>query len=144
MTMRRQSIVLAALASGSSGSELTPVQAQKLLFLIDRNTAHLIGGPHFHFTPYDYGPFDSAVYSDLDALSFKGDVEIVRNGRYRTYRLTPQGRAKGVRALQSLPSGAKEYFGHAKDWVKSLDFRDLVSAIYQTYPEMRAKSIFRG
>ena len=91
MTTPRQTLMLAAFEAGKSPAELSPVQAQKLFFLIDQNASHLCGGPHFHFTPYDYGPFDSSVYSELDALSLKGDVEIVRSARYRTYRLTPKG-----------------------------------------------------
>lgn len=144
MTTKRQALVLAALHSGSMDPELSPVQAQKLFFLIDRNAPHLCSGPWFAFAPYDYGPFDSNVYSELDWLSHEGDIEIVRNGRYRTYRLTDSGRRKAAEALSTFPPAAQEYFGKAKDWVKSLGFRDLVSAIYKAYPEMRAKSIFQG
>lgn len=144
MTTPRQSLVLAALNSGETGSEVSPVQAQKLFFLIDRNAAALCNGPWFDFAPYDYGPFDSSVYSELDWLSHTGDVEIVRTGQYRTYRLTQQGRAKAQQAIASFDAAAQDYFGRAKDWVKSLGFRDLVSAIYQAYPEMRANSIFQG
>ena len=143
MTTARQSLVLAALFAGESGSEVSPVQAQKLFFLIDKNAAHLCNGPWFNFTPYDYGPFDSAVYGDLDWLSHEGDIETVRNGRYRTYRLTEQGRVKAQRALLSFSPDAQDYFARAKEWVKSLSFRDLVNAIYQAYPETRANSIFR-
>lgn len=142
----RQELVLAALAAGDTNSELSPVQAQKLFFLIDQNVAGTIGGQQFNFEPYDYGPFDSAVYSDLDLLSSadEGMVEIVRNGRYRTYRLTEKGRLFGVQKLSEIDAGASDYFGRAKDWVKGLSFQGLVKAIYQAYPAMRAKSIFRG
>lgn len=144
MTTARQALILAALASGSSSSELSPVQAQKLFFLIDKNAPHLCDGPWFQFAPYDYGPFDSSVYSELDWLSHTGHIEIVRSGPYRTYRLTDLGRTKAKKSLKRFDAEAKAYFGRAKDWVKSLSFRELVSAIYQAYPEMRAKSIFKG
>lgn len=142
----RQELVLAALAAGESNSELTPVQAQKLFFLIDQNVAGAIGGQQYNFQPYDYGPFDSAVYTDLDWLAVPqaGMVEIVRNGRYRTYRLTEQGRQFGIQKLAELDAQTSDYFGRAKDWVKSLSFQGLVKAIYQAYPAMRANSIFRG
>lgn len=142
----RQELVLAALAAGESNSELTPVQAQKLFFLIDQNVAGAIGGQQYNFQPYDYGPFDSAVYSDLDWLAVpqSGMVEIVRNGRYRTYRLTEQGRQFGLQKLTQLDAQTSDYFGRAKDWVKSLSFQGLVKSIYQAYPAMRANSIFRG
>lgn len=142
----RQELVLAALAAGESNSELSPVQAQKLFFLIDQNVAGAIGGQQYNFQAYDYGPFDSAVYSDLDwlALPQEGMIEIVRNGRYRTYRLTERGREFGAQKLAQIDAGAGDYFGRAKDWVKSLSFQGLVKAIYQAYPAMRANSIFRG
>ncbi|QJR04188.1 hypothetical protein HH800_19510 [Sphingobium yanoikuyae] len=142
----RQELVLAALSAGQSNSELSPVQAQKLFFLIDKNVALALGGQQFNFEPYDYGPFDSAVYSDLDWLSVpqEGSVEIVRSGRYRTYRLTQRGLQLGQQRLDQLDPETRSYFGRAKDWVKSLSFQDLVRSIYQAYPETRANSIFRG
>lgn len=142
----RQELVLAALAAGDSNSELSPVQAQKLFFLIDKNVAQALGGEQYNFQPYDYGPFDSAVYSDLDWLSVpqEGMVEVVRNGRYRTYRLTERGKQYGQQKLAAINGEAGDYFGRAKDWVKSLSFQSLVKAIYQHYPDMRANSIFRG
>lgn len=141
----RQELVLAALSAGQTNSELSPAQTQKLFFLIDQNVAGALGGPLFNFEPYDYGPFDSAVYSDLDWLSaFPGHVEINRNGRYRTYRLTESGRQAGEARLADLDPATRDYFGRARDWVASLSFQDLVRAIYQAYPAMRAKSIFRG
>lgn len=141
----RQEFVLAAMLAGDSAAELSPVQAQKLFFLIDQNAAKLVNGPLFSFKPYDYGPFDSAVYSDLDMLSsFTGDVEVVRDGSYRTYRLTDQGKATAQILLNRMDPALRDYIGRLKDWVKSLGFRDLVSAIYEAYPDMRANSIFRG
>lgn len=141
----RQELVLAAMVAGSTGPELSPVQAQKLFFLIDKNAAHLVGGPHYNFQPYDYGPFDAGVYSDLDALELiYGDVEVQRQASYRVYRLTAQGQRKAAIALAHMNPSAVDYLGRLKDWIKSLGFRDLVSAIYRDYPDMRANSIFRG
>lgn len=141
----RQELVLAALHAGETGSEVSPVQAQKLFFLIDRNAAALTNGPHFNFAAYDYGPFDSAVYSELDWLSnSQGFVEVVRNGRYRTYRLTTEGMREAATTLGEMNQETRTYIGQVKDWVKSLSFRDLVSAVYDAYPEMRVNSIFRG
>lgn len=142
----RQELVLAALAAGESSSELSPVQAQKLFFLIDKNVSGPLGGEQFDFKPYDYGPFDSAVYADLDWLSLPDEncIEIVRSGRYRTYRLTKRGREIGIQRLAQLDEQTQSYLARAKDWVKSLSFQALVRAIYQAYPETRANSIFRG
>jgi len=136
--------MLAALCAGSGTSDLTPVQAQKLFFLIDREAANLCGGPHFNFEPYDYGPFDRAVYGELDLLSMTGDIEVDRSGQHRVYRLTDVGLQHAHAAFDGLSAEAKDYFTRVKDWVKALGFSDLVSAIYTAYPDTKAKSIFRG
>jgi hypothetical protein len=73
--MTRQEFMLAVLAAGN-GEAHTPVQAQKLFFLLDRTVPAGIGGPWFNFQPHDYGPFDKAVYEDLRALAAKGLVAI--------------------------------------------------------------------
>jgi hypothetical protein len=70
--MTRDELVLAAMAPGG-GYRYTPVQVQRLLFLIDRQIPEHVGGPHFHFIPYHCGPFDGAVYNELDLLAATGD-----------------------------------------------------------------------
>ena len=74
----REEIILAAL-SPAGGVPHTPVQVQKLLFLVDRNLPSLIGGPKFNVEPYHYGPFDQKVYSTLGELSRQGLVEITQS-----------------------------------------------------------------
>ena len=66
--MERKSLMVAALAAGGENASFTPVQVQKLFFLIDREASHFVDGPHFSFKPYDYGPFDREVYAELERL----------------------------------------------------------------------------
>lgn len=143
--MDRKEIVLAALA-GSNGEWFTPVQVQKLLFVMDRELADRIGGPYFEFAPYDYGPFDAAVYSTLEGLCLEGLVEIEYspNTRWSKYRLTLAGVEKGRCALETMPQEVCNFVRSLSEWVRSLSFAELVSAIYRRYPDMKAKSIFRG
>lgn len=143
MPTPRQMHVLSALAAGRGAPELTPVQAQKLFFLLDREGAHLSGGPWFNSHPYDYGPFDIQIYQELDALSREGYVEVDRGARYRKYRLTPRGLQEGMGRLRELSGPAVQWFGDIKNWVQSLNFNDLVTEIYRKYPEMRENSVFR-
>jgi uncharacterized protein YwgA len=141
----RTDIVLAALSPAGSVPH-TPVQVQKLLFLVDRNLASLIGGPKFNFEPYHYGPFDQEVYSTLGELARQGLVEITRSssGNWREYRLTPEGQSRGRAVQVRLDRRAQSYLETASNFVRSLSFTDLVSAIYKAYPEMRARSVFQG
>jgi uncharacterized protein len=138
----RQDLVLAALAPGQ-GAVHSPVQLQKLLFLIDREVATLVGGPHFSFRPYNYGPFDKAVYKELEELSAAGLAESVSQGHWSGFRLTPAGQTQGDRSLQTLPQAARDYIVRASAFVRQHSFSTLVSAIYKAYPEMRENSVFQ-
>lgn len=142
--MDKISIALSALAV-SSGAAHSPVQLQKLLFLIDRNIPQRIGGPVFNFEPYDYGPFDKTVYSTMDALISNGLAEAIEQGsRWKKYRLTDAGQKKGLEILQTVDNQTREYLTRVSNFVRSLPFEQLVSSIYKAYPDMRVNSIFRN
>jgi len=142
--MDKKEIILAALAVGE-GAIHTPVQVQKLLFLIDKNISHSIGGPFFDFQPYAYGPFDKQISRLLYLLHEDGDVEIIRNPalQWVKYRLTTQGQKKGEAIINSVSKEIKNYFKKLSKFVRSLTFAELVSAIYKAYPEMRVNSVFQ-
>lgn len=142
--MERDEIILTALAAGGENATFTPVQVQKLFFLLDREAAHLVDGPHFNFTPYDYGPFDRSVYDGLDTLAQRNLVRVQNTGRYRVYSLSQAGFQRGVTTLSKLPEAARNYFVNVAQWVRQLSFEQLVASIYNRYPEMKANSVFRG
>lgn len=142
--MTRSEIVLAAVAAAGQNVTFTPVQVQKLFFLLDREAAHLVQGPHFHFSAYDYGPFDRAVYDEFDQLSRQDFARVENTGRYRMYSLTPAGYQQGTTALNQLPQNTRAYIANVAGWVRQLSFQQLVASIYNRYPEMKANSVFRG
>lgn len=139
--MERKEYVLACLSAGESRS-FSPVQVQKLFFLLDRNVAHLVSGPHFSFEPYMYGPFDKAVYSELNGLVANGLVQRVSAGKFSNYALTDEGAEVGSHFFQMLPVAAQHYIRTSVRIVQTLSFRHLVSAIYEAYPDMRKNSVF--
>ncbi len=143
--MKPNDLVLAAIAAGD-GAIYTPVQIQKLLFLIDKRIPKAVGGPHFNFEPYHYGPFDRAVFDVLDQLEAKGLVEIERQSdrRWKTYRLTQAGKRQGGAMLNSLKQSIQDYIARLSSYVRSMSFAQLVSAIYYAYPDMKANSVFAG
>ena len=122
----------------------SPVQVQKLFFLLDRNIADHIGGPHFDFEPYDYGPFDKQVYYDLEAMASEGLIEVSESypRSSRTYRLTEEGREIGTKALATIATPVQDYIVKIVNFVRSRSFAQLVSIIYAAYPEMKANSVF--
>lgn len=142
--MDKDNFVLAVLAA-SEGATLTPVQVQKLFFLLDEKIAQHVGGKHFNFQAYDYGPFDKQVYRTLERLSKSGLTEIVSHPKlkWNSYRLAPQGQECGLTSLSTLPRDVANYVRDLSSWVRSMPFADLVTAIYQEFPEMKANSVFR-
>jgi len=141
--MGRQEIVLAALSTGG-GYAFRPVQVQKLFFLIDREIPDEVGGPHFHFKAYDYGPFDPEVYTELELLEIQGLAEIIGGaGTWRVYKLTGDGLEKGEALFAELSERARAYIREASDFVRQHSFSSLVKAIYKAYPEMRKNSVFQ-
>ena len=140
--MNQREIVLAGLAP-AKGETHTPVQVQKLFFLIDRNIPKEIEGPLFDFQPYNYGPFDKAVYDVLLLLTFEGLVDIDSEYNHRTYKLTVKGQEEGEKILKALPGYVQEYIDTVSKFVRKLSFTQLVRSIYKAYPEMKQNSVFQ-
>ncbi|MEE9465711.1 MAG: hypothetical protein V3W14_09105 [Candidatus Neomarinimicrobiota bacterium] len=139
----KEQLVLAVLATADGGS-FEPVQIQKLLFLIDERLSRSLGRKYFHFKPYDYGPFDSAVYRVLERLETQGHVEIYPGdgATRRQYRASNSGKDIGDEYLRSLPGKLDEKIVELSRFVRSLSFSDLISAIYNEFPKMRVNSVF--
>jgi hypothetical protein len=143
--MNRRELVLAILAA-ANGRAYSPAQLQKTAFLITANIPWVVSeGAGFAFRPYDYGPFDSAVYSEAQFLRGSGEAEIssAPSGRWVTYAATAHGVARGNELLNRQRQDVAEYIRNVAAWALSQSFTTLVKSIYESYPEMRANSIFR-
>ncbi|MDO9371288.1 MAG: hypothetical protein Q7U07_01670 [Gammaproteobacteria bacterium] len=142
--MTKLGLLLIALAAGEK-SEYTPVQIQKLIFLVEQNVGNLIGGPFFEFRPYNYGPFDSSIYELLRQLEADGLVSAsVTNRGWKMHSLTDAGLMQAVALSAGIDKFVMDYIKEASKFVRTLSFADLVSAIYKAYPEMKANSVFTG
>lgn len=143
--LNRDQFVLAGM-SAAELSRLSPVQVQKLFFLLDKQIGPQLGGPHFDFKPYHYGPFDKEVYDVLNELESFGKLEKWQSVSPRSIRyvLTPSGYREGKNILEGLKDPQKKYIRDIVNWLKDLSFTELVSAIYRHYPEMKVNSVFRS
>ena len=141
--MDRMQWPLEALYESEDG-RLSPVQIQKTLFLVGANLPDEMGSDYYHFEPYHYGPFDSAIYEDLEHLVEQGFVMRVASSKHsgKDFEITPEGR----RAIErQRPSAAvSTYIKSVVAWMRPLSFSALVSAIYTKYPEFKVNSVFRG
>jgi hypothetical protein len=141
--MTKRELLLLALAAGGT-HEHTPVQVQKLLFLIEKGIGQRLGGPVYSFVPYDYGPFDSSIYSELRDLEREGLAVARPTPRgWRVHALTDAGLAEGEALLRAMPVDAQGFIKELSGFVLRTPFAALVSAVYKAYPEMKANSVFR-
>lgn len=134
------------LALGLSTGGLTPVQLQKVLFLVGERRKRVVGPDYYKFKPYNYGPFCQAIYTDVDLLaSFLEQVEVdeSRGRQLRRYRLTATGAERATELVKQAPAEGVAYLREVVPWAQKLTFNELVRAIYDAYPKMRAKSVFQ-
>jgi hypothetical protein len=129
----------------AKGRGLSPVQLQKILFLLWKSVPSDIGTDFYTFEPYNYGPFDRTIYSDAEYLSMFGLVNISNTGSgYSEYAVTPAGQTRAEMIRACAPPRALAYLEQAVQWAQSLSFSSLVRAIYNKYPEYRVNSVFQG
>jgi len=145
MTMLRgRDWTLLAIAC-AEGAPLTPVQLQKVLFLLGERQKKVVGSGFYHFRPYNYGPFSPDIYRDAETLESEGLVQIDRDAPQRTwalYRATPEGLRWAQELAATIPPVSSDYLRRLVEWARSLSFHQLVSAVYRAYPTQRARSIF--
>jgi len=143
--MDKHSIILAALAPAKRDAH-TPIQVQKMLFLLDKNIPEYINGPLFHFKAFHYGPYDKNIYRVIDELSEQGliEIDIDEVGKiWRTYRLTRLGQTKGEEILKALEEAPRKYIKDVSDFIYKVSLGELIAAIYNEYPEMKVNAVFQ-
>ena len=135
--------ILLQIIVAAEGDPVSPVQLQKVAFLVAQECQDYVPTDYYEFVPYDYGPFCSEIYQDVEELERLGYVSIAPNlqGTRKEYRATLRSRGAD---LSCIPAALSDYINVAVEWAMGLSFRDLVSAIYQHYPSFRVNSIFGG
>ena len=137
--------LLLVVAAGA-GKPLTPVELQKILFLI--NEAKLLESDDslYNFKPYHYGPFDAQVYKDADILGREGLVHRLPSdeGSWTDTTISTAGLNKAEDLRKELPEPWIKYIHELVGWSQKLTFRELVSVIYKMYPQYRENSVFQG
>ena len=142
--LTRQDWLLLAL-SMSPGGVLSPVQIQKALFLFGQEVGGMLGTDFYSFEPYDYGPFDAAVYDDLRRMTNAGQVrEDWDPGRnWKSYTITMAGRRAALALEMKSDARLTEFLERIVVWVKGRSFSELLRSVYAAYPEFAVNSVFR-
>jgi len=143
MMLARQDWLLLALSK--SPGAMTPVQIQKAMFLFGQEAGDRVGSDFYAFQPYDYGPFDTAIYADLRQMASLGHVrgEWSPDRSWKIWTITASGR-DAVRALESDANPRlAEYLGRVVTWVRGQSFPDLFRSVYAAYPQYAVNRVFR-
>lgn len=142
--MERQDWVLLAIVFGKN--PLTPAQLQKSLFLLGENFSALKESDFYSFIPYNYGPFDVAIYTDAEKLEEEKKIirEFLTERDWPKYSPTEIGREEAKSIIQEAGEEEVAFLKEAVAWTQSLSFQDLIRAIYQYFPKYKENSIFSG
>lgn len=143
--LTRQDWLLLTLSRSPDGA-MSPVQIQKALFLFGQEVGGSAGTRFYSFVPYDYGPFDSAIYVDLRRMMHDGRVrgEWSEGRSWRNYTLTGHGRQAAHVLENEADDRLVEFLGRIVVWVKGRSFSDLLRSVYAAYPEFAVNSVFRA
>ncbi len=110
---------------------------------MERGSLEIAGRPYFNFVPNSFGPFDRDVYDVLENLAPDKLVEIRKMGGFRRLAPTPAGFKVGAANIERMAPNTSFHLKEVADWVRSMDFRQLVASIYNQYPDMGVNSVFR-
>jgi len=143
---RRDWLLLLLGMSEPDGSHPPPVdrvRVMKCLFVLGETVEGVKDGDYYDFTPYNYGPFDSAVYRDADQLGVSGLIQDVKVNGSKAYLATPEGVERAKQLEKDHPKEAA-FLLKVRTWANRLPFAELLKAIYKRWPEQRANSVFMG
>ena len=96
------------------------------------------------FEPYDYGPFDSAVYRELASLRIAGLIrdDLATGARARRIStLTDAGTQEAETIRAEMPAETVAQVAEIKTRLTSRTFSELLAHIYERYPDMKVNSI---
>lgn len=128
-------------ADGSAPASMDRVRVMKCLFVMSKRFT--LQGDFYNFRPYNYGPFDDAVYRDAETLAGQGYIEQLP-GRYVHYAALAPAVERAKQFAPTLNPDFIAYVREVRKWATTVDFSTLVKAIYTAWPETRVNSIFQG
>lgn len=141
----RQSMLL-LLISKADAPGLDPIRIMKGQFLLAMEVpAHWMRAEaRYAFVPYNYGPYSSEIYRDLDLLEQMNLIgRTTLPGRsWSYYYSTEAGTACADEIASTLEPALVKYIDSVRHFVSSVSFSDLLRAVYQRYPEYAVNSVF--
>lgn len=142
--IERKYWTLIVITSSKSGG-VTPVQLQKTLFLVGQKFKDTVSEDYYSFKPYDYGPFSSEIYGDIEALQKENFIVAVpsKSGRWRKYSATQVGKEKFAQLLSEISEEIVDFIDEKINHFQSISFKEILQEIYKEYPKYSEKSVFQ-
>ncbi len=127
-----------------TSESLSPLQIQKSLFLLSKDVSGISEKAFYQFEPYDYGPFDSDIYTESDRFEEEGLVSIdnPKERGMRRYRITKKGSEYIEPKINKLEPDDRKVLDDTVAFVKGQSFSSLVHSIYKRFPEFKENSVF--
>ncbi|MCY3834315.1 MAG: hypothetical protein OXG85_14980 [Chloroflexi bacterium] len=132
--------VLLAIIEAAKERGLTRVHLQKAVFLVAEEFKHGLPNDFYKFTKYHFGPYSQEIYRDAEILNELGCINI-RYGADRRDDVFSIDADCGIEIIE-LPDKLSRFVKQSVDWILSMDFQELVRAIYYLYPEYQENSRF--
>ena len=141
--MMQRTDLLLKIITAANGEPVTPLQLQKIAFLVGMEFQDELPPNYYQFQPYDYGPFCVAVYRDAEFLEREGLITIRRNprGGWKEYFALYAAAAKD---LHVIPQNIQEFVDTKVQWAREVGFQEVVRTIYMEYPQFKVNSVFQG
>lgn len=137
--MQRSEVLLAIIAAGKKRA-LSPVQLQKVTFLVSQEFENALPDDFYRFDKYHYGPYCSSIYRDAEMLEYWGQINIQNTGQSdrRKYSISEAGTLQ----RPELPPRLIQFIDETVDWALDQSFQELVRSVYFMYPKYRENSVF--
>ena len=140
--MKRTDLLLKIIVA-AEGEPVTPVQLQKVAFLVGEKFPSELPNDYYDFEPFHYGPFCVDLYRDAEALEREGLVLINTNhsGGWKEFSASFRS---ATADLSFIPQHISEFIDTKLRWAKEAGFQEVIRAIYNEYPKFRVNGIFQG
>ena len=141
----RQTWLLLFLGADPGPYPVDQVRTMKAMFLIDQKLS-AARMPRYRWEAFDYGPFNSNVYRDLDSLQIDELVDVTRvlGSNRRLYTLSERGRRAFEERVAQTPASEMQWIQEVKTRVSSTSYEDLLRGILREFPEYAMRSSVRA
>ena len=142
--MERRDLLLLFIAMPGGSYTTDRIRIMKGLFLLTQDGPKEIRGA-YEFRPYNYGPFDTSIYHDLERLETEGLIRIQASGvpGRDAYETTSQGEAKARDLEAGLQPVTVSAIRETKRFVTAVSFVDLLRHVYEKHQDYAVKSVAR-